>query len=434
MKFATLDLDAEAPLSELDTADAIMRVFRSVFSSGSSAAGELEFMERGGSFFTPRIVHDPDMNEYVHKQTNPSVLEPTPFGEDDRALKMEILTPGALDTFHFVDDPAAEQPLEADQVEIEVKAIGLNFKDGMAAKALIPLATCGIEASGVVTAVGSRVTGFRIGDRVAALTQGAFATRTRTRAAFAFKIPGDMGFEAAASLPLAYATAYYSLVELGRLGEGETVLIHSAAGAVGQAAICVAQMVGAEVYATVGSAEKKELLMKEFGLAEEHVFYSRSSSFGDAVRRATQGQGVDVILNSLAGDGLRESWRCLNKFGRFIEIGKRKPGVKVRLDVDNIDSNSSFLSVDILTLVAEKPKVIKRLLTDVAQLLKYGKIRPATPVTTFPISDVEIALKAQQAGKAPGKLVVVPSATDIIKVCACDIHGCITGELLITGA
>ncbi|KAK3303121.1 polyketide synthase [Chaetomium strumarium] len=415
MKFATLDLDAESSLSELDTADAIMRVFRSVFSSGSPAAGELEFMERRGSFFTPRIVHDPDMNEYVHKQTNPSVLEPTPFGEDGRALRMEILTPGALDTLHFVDDPAMEQPLEADEVEIEARAVGLNFKDGMAAKGLIPLASCGIEASGVVIAVGSKVAGFRIGDRVAALTHGAFATRTRTKAAFAFKLPGDIGFEDAASLPLAYATAYYSLVELGRLGEGETVLIHSAAGAVGQAGICLAQMVGAEVYATVGSAEKKELLMKEFGLPEHHVFYSRSSSFGDAVGRATQGRGVDVILNSLTGDGLRESWRCLNKFGRFIEIGKRKPGSKMRLEVDNIDSNSSFLSVDILTLIAEKPKVVKRLLANVAQLIKYGKIRPASPITTFPISDVETALKAQQAGKAPGKLVVVPSATDIVK-------------------
>ncbi|KAK4235760.1 polyketide synthase [Achaetomium macrosporum] len=415
MKFATLDLDAESPLSELDTADAIMKVSRSVFGSGSSVNGELEFMERRGSFFTPRIVHDPDMNEYVYKQTNPSALEPTPFGEDDRSLRMEILTPGALDTLHFVDDPAVEHPLQADEVEIELRAIGLSFKDGMAAKGLVPLAGCGIEASGVVAAVGGKVAGFRIGDRVAALTQGAFATRTRTKAAFAFKIPGDLGFEAAASLPLAYVTAYYSLVELGRLGEGETVLIHSAAGAVGQAAICVAQMVGAEVYATVGSAEKKTLLMKEFDLPEEHVLYSRSSSFGDAIRRATHGQGVDVVLNSLTGDGMRESWRCLNKFGRFIEIGKRKPGSKVRLELGSIYSNSSFVSVDILTLLVEKPKVVKRLLADVAQLLKYGKIRPATPVTTFPISDIETAVKAQQAGKAPGKLVVVPSATDMVK-------------------
>ena len=417
MKFATLDLDAESQLSELDTADAIMKVFRSVFGSGASATGELEFMERAGAFFTPRIVHDPTMNEYVHKLTNPSVLEPTTFGEEGRALRMEIPTPGSLDTLHFVDDSTVDQPLEDDEIEIEVKAIGLNFRDGMAAKGQLPLASAGIEASGVVVSLGAKVQGIRVGDRVAALTQGAFATRTRTKAVFAFKLLADVTFEAAASLPLAYATAYYSLVELGRLSEGETVLIHAAAGAVGQAAICVAQMIGAEVFATVGSSEKKELLLNEFGLSEDRVLYSRGGAFGGAIRRATGGQGVDVILNSLTGDGLRESWKSLNKFGRFVEIGKREGGSKTRLEVENVDSNASFISLDILALVAERPKIIKRLLADVSQLLKYGKIRPVTPITQFSISGAETALKAQQAGKTMGKLVVVPSSTDIVKVC-----------------
>jgi NADPH:quinone reductase-like Zn-dependent oxidoreductase len=425
MKFATLDLDAESPLAELDTADAVMKVFRFVFGSNSSATGELEFMERGGKFFTPRIVHDPEMNEYVHKQTNPGILEPTPFGEDGRDLRMEMSTPGALDTLHFVDDPVAGQPLEDDEIEIEVKAIGLNFRDRMAAKGQIPLANCGIEASGVVTGLGSKVTGLQVGDRVAALTQGAFATRTRTNASFAFKLPRDITFEAAASLPLAYATAYYSLVELGRLGEGETVLVHSAAGAVGQAAISVAQMIGSEVFATVGSTEKKELLMREYQLPENRIFYSRSGSFGDAIRRATDGQGVDVILNSLTGDGLCESWKCLSKFGRFIDIGKRENGSKARLEVDSIDSNAIFMSLDVLSMVAERPKTIKRLLADVAQLLKYGKIRPVAPVTTFSISDVEAALKLQQTGEFLGKLVVVPSATDIVKVRCSTLMACV---------
>jgi NADPH:quinone reductase-like Zn-dependent oxidoreductase len=135
---------------------------------------------------------------------------------------------------------------------------------------------------------------------------------------------------------------------------------------------------GAEVFATVGNAEKKQPLVKEYGLPADHVFYSRNTSSGDAVRRATNGQGVDVILNSITGDGLRESWTCLSKFGRFIEIGRREQGSKTRLEMNNVDSNASFISVDLLALVAERPKVVKRLVADVAQLLKYGKIRPVT--------------------------------------------------------
>lgn len=415
MKFATLDLDAESQLQELDTVDAIMKVFNFVFGSASSMTGELEFMERAGAFFTPRIVHDIEMNEYVHKQTNPSVLESTEFGSENRALRMEMSTLGALDTLHFVDDPIVEQPLEVDEIELEVRAIGLNFKDGMAARGLVPLSSSGTEASGVVTAVGAEVTGFQVGDRVAVFTKGAFATKARARESFAFKVPGNIKLEAAASLPLAYATAYYGLVELGRLRNGETVLIHSAAGAVGQAAIRIAQMVDAEIFVTVGNAEKKELLVKEYGLQEDHIFYSRGSFFSDGIHRATHGQGVDVILNSLTGDGLCESWNSLNKFGRFIDIGKRE-GSKPRLEVDRSDSNASFLSLDMFMLIDERPQIVKRLLTDVAQILEQGKIRPATPITQFPISAVQAALKEQQAGKTPGKLVVVPSPTDIVKV------------------
>lgn len=415
MKFATLDLDGEKPLSEANTAGAILKVFKAAFGSDASATSELEFMERDGSFFTPRIVHDSEMNEYVHKQTNPSVLEPTEFGDNGRTLKMALSASGALDTIHFIDDQTLETPIEADQVEIEVKAVGLNFKDGLAAKGKVSIDDSGIEASGVVTAVGSSVTTLRVGDRVAALTKGAFATRTRTKDALTFKVPASLSFEAAATLPLAYATAYYGLIDVARLSEGETVLIHAAAGAVGQAAISLAQMVGAEIFVTVGNAEKKELLINEYGIPADHILFSRNTSFGSAVRRLTNGEGVDVVLNTLVGDELRESWSCLNKFGRFIDISRRDGSSKTRLEIANVDNNASLMSVDILAVVSERPKVAKRLFADVGRLLTYGKIRSVTPITRFSTSEVDVALKAQQAGKTVGKLVVVPATTDVVK-------------------
>lgn len=348
--------------------------------------------------------------------TNPRALEPTAFGDDGRLLRLEISAPGALHTLHFVDDHSLEVPLAIHQLEIEVKAVGLSFRDTMAAKGQIPITMSGAEASGIVVAVGSSISAFKVGDRVAALTQGAFATRARATVSLAIKVPGHISFEAAATLPLGYCVAYYSLVDVGRLAEGETVLIHQAAGAVGQAAICLAQMIGAEIFATVGSAEKKELLINEFGLPSDHVLYSRDTSFGPTIRRATYGKGVDVILNSLVGDGLRESWESLSKFGRLVDIGKRDAASKSGIEVSAAKRNASFVSVDIFALLAERPKVLKRVFADVARLLRYGKVRSASPLSVFPVSDTEGALKMQQSGSTMGKAVVALSGSDFVKV------------------
>jgi NADPH:quinone reductase-like Zn-dependent oxidoreductase len=249
------------------------------------------------------------------------------------------------------------------------------------------------------------------------MTQGAFATATRTKASFAFKLPTDMSFEAGATLPLAYSTAYYSLIELGRLHEDDSVLIHAAARAVGQAAISLAQMIGAEVFVTVGSAEKKDFLMKEYNIPEDHIFYSRNTSFGKSLRAVTNGNGVDVVLNCLAGDALRESWDCLNKFGRLIDVGTRINSTSINLDIAQFENNSSFMTVDMMALADERPKLMARVLADVSKLIKYQKVQPISPITIFTISEVEKALKSLQNAKSHGKLVVVPHADDIVMVC-----------------
>ncbi|KAI8945912.1 ketoacyl-synt-domain-containing protein [Xylaria longipes] len=415
LPFATLDLDGRSPLPTRKTIEAIVKVFTAVFGNGSSSNSEMEFMERSGSFFTPRIINDDELNDIVHRETKPSAVQPVPFGAGDRALKLTIGNLGALDSLHFVDDVEIESPLQPDSIEIHVEAIGVNHRDLAAAHGKVSIPEFGIEASGFVTSVGNEVRGFKLGDRVAAITRGAFATSVRTEAAFAFKLPGDMSFEVGATIPLAYVTAYHSLVELGRLRHDESVLIHAGAGAVGQAAINLAQMIGAEVYTTVGSAEKKDFLAKEYGLAEDHIFYSRNTSFGDAVRQATHQQGVDLVLNSLAGDAVRESWKCLGKFGRLIDIGSRETSSSTRLEMAHSHHNASFISVDTMSIAAERPALLHRLLSDVSNLIRYSKIRPISPVTLFPISDVESAFKTLQSGKAHGKVVIVPHEDDIVK-------------------
>ncbi|KAI0403947.1 ketoacyl-synt-domain-containing protein [Xylaria palmicola] len=414
LPFATLDLDGRSPLPSEKAIEAIVKVFAAVFANRSSN-GEMEFMERSGSFFTPRIVNDEELNDIVFRETKASAIQAVPFGEGDRRLKLTIGNLGALDTLYFADDIETESPLESDSIEIQVQAVGVNHRDLAAAHGKLPAPEFGTEASGIVTSVGKEVRGIEAGDRVAAITQGAFATSVRAKGAFAFKLPSDVSFEAGATMPLAYATAYHSLIELGRLRHDETVLIHAGAGAVGQAAINLAQMVGAEVYATVGSAEKKEFLVKEHGIAEDHIFYSRNISFGDAIRQATNQQGVDLVLNSLVGDALKESWKCLSKFGRFVDIGPRDTSTNTRLEMSHSNHNASFISVDIMSIAAERPGLLKRLLSDVSNLMRYGKIRPISPVTAFPISEVESAFKTLHGGKTHGKIVVIPHADDIVK-------------------
>ncbi|KAI0015978.1 ketoacyl-synt-domain-containing protein [Xylariomycetidae sp. FL0641] len=411
LPFATLDLDGRSPLPPHEVPAAVVKVFRAVFNKTSPLDGEMEFTERGGALLTPRIVDDAATNAVVHRETKPSAVQPVAFAQGGRNLKLL----GALETLHFTDDDSLEAPLGADEIELRVEAVGVNQRDLGVAHGKVD-AAFGFEAAGTVVAVGSSAAarqGFAPGDRVAALTpRGAFATLARTPAALAFKLPRDTSAEAGATLPLAYGTAYHALLELARLREDESVLVHAGAGAVGQAAVALAHMVGATVYATVGSAAKKEFLVHELGVPEVRIFYSRGPGFGDAVRQAVPG-GVDVVLHCLP-DGLRESWRCVNRFGRLVDLGG-SASARLELGAGDERSNASFMTVDMAALAAERPQTIRRLLGEVAKLLRYGKIRPLSPVTVFPVSEVEAAFKTLHGARTHGKLVVVPHADDVVK-------------------
>ncbi|KAJ5782785.1 hypothetical protein N7457_004559 [Penicillium paradoxum] len=224
-----------------------------------------------------------------------------------------------------------------------------------------------------------------------------------------------MSFEVAATIPVVFCTAYYSLVDLGKLQAGERVLIHAGAGGVGQAAIMVAQMIGADIFVTVGSLEKKQFLMSQYGIPENHVFYSRDSSFSGGIRKATREAGVDVVINSLAGDLLRETWECLAPFGRFIEIGKADITKNTRLDMQPFENNVTFSSVDLTKIAKFKPQLMQRLMGDICRLIKDGSVHPILPLSIYRISDIEKAFRTLQTGKSMGKIVVVPHEGDQVQ-------------------
>ncbi|KFY19775.1 hypothetical protein V493_07834, partial [Pseudogymnoascus sp. VKM F-4281 (FW-2241)] len=334
----TVDLDADYRLPADQVVDLLFGVFRQTFVRGQAAGvNDREFAEKNGILHVKRMVEDDAFNKYIATRTGSAALKPRAekLVQPGRPLKLTLDGVGSLDSFYFSDDatvgPAV--PMAAGEVEISVRAVGLNFRDILIAMGEMSDNYLGNECSGVVTQVGAGVTHVAVGDRVAVWCLGCFATLMRNPADTVMRIPDDMDFVTAAGFPIIYVTAYYALVHLARMQAGESVLIHAAAGGVGQAAIQLAQRLGAEVYVTVGTLEKKAHIMSLFGIPADRIFSSRDVSFEAGVKRVTDGKGVDVVLNSLAGESLRASWRCVAPFGRFVELGKRDIEAGGRLDM-----------------------------------------------------------------------------------------------------
>ncbi|KAG5972993.1 Type I Iterative PKS [Claviceps arundinis] len=402
---ATLDLDPRSQLDVYSKADLVIRAFESYNQSlQNTAPVDFEFHEREGQLFVPRVIMDETLNGHIFHTTQPSVAYAQKFQQGERRLKMMVGTSGALDSLFWTDD--SECVLASDEIEICVAYTGINFKDVMIAMGQLSSPYIGIECSGVVARIGSNVSSIAVGDRVCAVSMGAYSAFARSLASSAVVIPRDMPLAVAATIPVVYCTAYYGIIELARLQAGESILIHAASGGVGQASIQLAQMVGAVIYATVGTAEKKKLLVNTYGIPESHVFYSRDAEFGPAIRYATNGRGVDVVINSLAGDLLRESWASLAPFGRFIEIGKRDINSNSRLDMFKFDSNCTFSSVDLTIVAAERPQLMSRIMRSVMDLVTRGVIKPIGPIIEKSIEEVESSLRMLQSGKTSGKLVV----------------------------
>ncbi|KAF7533432.1 hypothetical protein G7054_g7092 [Neopestalotiopsis clavispora] len=411
-KVATLDLDSASQLPPSALVELVLQTFDKVF-HGDTANADMEYAEKDGQLVVPRIMENDEMNDFVHRELHSSAPYLQDFNQEERRLKMTIGTTGALDTLLFQDDEV--YALGENEIEIRVEATGMNFKDVVIAMGQLPSPYIGIECAGIVSRIGASVERLAIGDRVCAMTEGAYSTFARCPATSAARIPADMSFAVAFSIPVVYCTAYYALVELGRLYAGERFLIHAAAGGVGQAAIQLAQMLGAEIYATVGSPEKKQFIMDSYGIPADHIFSSRDTSFGPAIREATQGAGIDVVINSLAGDFLRETWDCIAHFGRFIEIGKRDITSNTRLEMARFNYNATFSSVDLTVLAKERPKQMGEIFTKVMELFDSGSVKPIAPITVFGISEVERAFRLLQSGKTTGKLVVVPRPEDQVK-------------------
>ena len=377
---------------------------------------EVEYEERDGIIGTRRLVEHRIVNNTVTGKLSPQQLQLGLFGDGaNRPLKLTTGITGLLNTLHFEEDKIAHSPVGADEIEVRVMCSGLNFRDVLIALGQLNGNGFGSECSGIVVQNGINAR-FHPGDRVACIASGSIGSYARCNALTAVKLPPSVSFHAAAALPIIFCTAYYALVDIANLQEKESVLIHSATGGLGQALVQLALMLGAEIYATVGTEAKKNLLVQKYGLRPDHVFSSRTSAFVQGIELATSGRGVDVVVNSLSGERLKNSWECTAPFGRFVEVGKRDVENFQSLPMSKFSLNTSFSSVDLLFVKEHKPVLAGKLLETVFSLFMQGKIQLPADLRVYNATRVEEAFRFMQSGKATGKAIFEFSPTDKAQV------------------
>jgi acyl transferase domain-containing protein len=332
----------------------------------------------------------------------------------DQPKRLAIATRGVLENLQV--QSAARQVVPPGCVEIEVHAAGLNFRDVLNVLGMFtgPL---GSECVGRIAGLGDGVQGFAIGDEVIAFAPGSHDGYAVADARLIARKPANLTTVQAATLPTAFLTAIYTLQHLAKIRRGDRILIHAAAGGVGLAAVQIAQRAGAEIFATAGS-DRKRAFLRELGVT--HVMDSRSLNFAREISEITGARGVDIVLNSLAGDFIGASFSALATHGRFIEIGKRDIWTTQR--VDQLGKDIEYHVVDLGQLAIEDPELLGHLLRDCVTAVERGELRPLS-AATFAFEDAVGAYRSMAQAQHIGKIVlrqnrcsaeIVPNGTYLI--------------------
>ena len=387
-----LDLDAAA-LTQLTTL--LQQEFQ-------SATGDVEIAYDQDTRYVPRLA------PYPLDSTLPT--NATVNGTDREPFQVRLAAYGSPDELRF--QPQRRRPPAAHEVEIAVKAAGLNFRDvlnilgmlqehyatelGIHTAVDLPL---GFECAGLVTAVGTAVTGLRVGDQVMALADGAFASFVTVAADQVFQMPAGLSFAEAATIPMAFLTAYQGLYQCAQVQAGERVLIHAASGGVGQAAVQLAQAAGATVFGTASPG--KWAVLTQQGV--QHVYHSRTLAFAEELMADTNGQGVDVVLNSLTGDFITKSVAVLRPGGRFAEIGKLGIWSAAAMSAERPDVQYYPFELNLPGSAHFTP--VQPMFAALYTLFNAGKLKPL-PHTVFPIEQIGAAVRMMQQAKHTGKIVL----------------------------
>ncbi|KAH4043321.1 hypothetical protein HBI56_213740 [Parastagonospora nodorum] len=405
-KLTTLDVQSSTSPA---TSWAIEQVLRSIRASKPEMSNETEYVERDGILYVQRLIPDKPVNDFKQAEIEGAATVVREFHSTGAQLQLYAERVGTLQSLAWNETGVYEEdPVEPDDIEVEVHAVGVNFKDVATSMGIVPENEymIGFECAGIVNQVGHNVTNYKAGDRVCILVPGSYANRVRVAAKRCHIIPSTMTYEEAATIPSVYLCSLYGLYHLGGLKEGQSVLIHSATGGVGIAAIELALHKKANIYVTVGTEEKRKYLEDTYGIQRSHMFSSRNTKFAGEILRATGGRGIDVILNSLVGELLDESWRIVANGGTMVEIGKRDIVDRNTLAMEPFDRNCSFRAVDMSFTKDIDNDKITSLFNELFVLIEAGHIKPIHPITIFPFDDVPAALSHIRAGRHLGKIVI----------------------------
>jgi NADPH:quinone reductase-like Zn-dependent oxidoreductase len=340
-------------------------------------------------------------------ESSPKVSEQkirvVPQGEIN--TRLTITQPGILDSLGWYKMP--RQAPAPGEVEIQVHAASLNFRDVMIGLGIYPTPpgmppVMGSDCAGTIVAVGEGVEELRVGEEVIALCSNSFSGFVTAAASTVVAKPARLSFEEAAAIPTVFVTDWYALHHLARLARGERLLVHSAAGGVGLAAIQMAQSIGAEVFATVGTAEKREFIES---LGVQHILNSRTLEFADELLKLTGGEGVDVVLNSLAGEAIPKGLSVLRPLGRFIELGKRDIYGNSPIGLLPFFKGLSFFAIELSPLIKLRPRDFRDLLLEVVALFDKDVFKPL-PLRILPAGEIAEAFKYMAQGVHIGKIVV----------------------------
>ncbi|PGH05504.1 hypothetical protein AJ80_08325 [Polytolypa hystricis UAMH7299] len=380
---ATLETDA----FNSKTTQVVVDVFRKFQDTAASVNPDYEFVVKDNTVHVGRY----------HWAKVSQELATAPKDLLRQALRLQEKKSSGSNVYNWV--PFSPSPPGPDEVVVKPAYAGVTFKDTIAGEADFLL---GREGSGTVTAIGSSVQTVNVGDRVMMLGERCLDTTVTIPSHHLVRIPDDLSFDEAATMPLAYATAIYCLINVANLQRGQAILIHSACEDVGLAALQICQMTGAQVYCTVGNNDEVEYLTGSLDIPRENIFHSKDATFLTSLMKETNNRGVDVVLNSLSGDVLQVSWQCVAKRGKMIHVGGPNSFDHTELNMSLFTGNRSFVSVD----MADLQDMYHDLLSQIVTLHHKGHIKPISPVQAFEADDITNMASTIHKRETIGKSVV----------------------------